>query len=185
MERYERDRLILDNQRLVYYMYKKLSKTEIVIKNKDDIVSEGIIGLIIAANTFDSSRGSKFSSYAGLCIRNSMLMYLRKLNKYWNREVSLYAPPDKETSDAELCYADIAIVNQDKNAEKRDDLIWLQTLIDRLPEKDKEIITAVIAGYTQKEIAVMMGVQQASISRRYKRIKNRLKTELNSSLCQV
>ena len=54
MEQYERDRLILDNQRLVYYMYEKLSKTEIVIKNKDDIVSDGIIGVIIAVEVANS-----------------------------------------------------------------------------------------------------------------------------------
>ena len=39
----------------------------------EDLVQEGRIGLLRAEKTYDSGRGSKFSSWAGICIRHSML----------------------------------------------------------------------------------------------------------------
>lgn len=52
-------------------------------KNKDfdfeDIVSYGMIGLIDAMNKFDAGKGMKFSSYAALRIRGSIIDQLRKM----------------------------------------------------------------------------------------------------------
>ena len=52
--------------------------------------------------------------------------------------------------------------------------------IEQLPEKDREIMQAVIAGYKQKEIAAMMGIRQPTISRRIKKIQYRLRKEISS-----
>jgi len=38
MEQLERDRLITDNVKLVNYIYEKLSKNQITLRYKDDIV---------------------------------------------------------------------------------------------------------------------------------------------------
>ena len=81
MEQLERDRLITDNVKLVYYIYEKLSKNKITLRYKDDIVSEGMIGLIKAARNFDETKGCKFATFAARCIQNEMLMFLRSLNK--------------------------------------------------------------------------------------------------------
>ena len=176
MEQSKRDKLILDNQRLVYYLYEQLSKTDIVKSNKDDIVSEGMLGLIKAADTFDETKGYQFCTYAGLCIRNAMLMYIRKLNKHWNKEISLYASVGEDSDGNQICYADI-IRSDAKDFFDSYNKVLVKERIDKLSEKDKEIIHAFLWGYKQKEIAAMMGVQQSSISRRIKRIKKKLKSE--------
>ncbi|WP_446897140.1 FliA/WhiG family RNA polymerase sigma factor [Clostridium sp. LBM24168] len=65
----------------------------------EDLVSYGIVGLMDAINKFDKSRGMKFSTYASIRIKGSMIDELRKnspiskgamdkLNKY-NRTVEL------------------------------------------------------------------------------------------------
>lgn len=156
MEQSKRDKLILDNQRLVYYLYEQLSKTDIVKSNKDDIVSEGMLGLIKAANTFDETKGYQFSTYAGLCIRNAMLMYIRKLNKHWHKEISLYTPIGEDSEGNQLCYADV-IQSDGEDFGEGNNRILLRESIGKLPEKDKEIMLAVITGYKQREIAAMMG----------------------------
>ena len=176
MEQLKRDKLILDNQRLVYYLYEQLSKTDIVKNNKDDIVSEGMLGLIKAADTFDETKGYQFCTYAGLCIRNAMLMYIRKLNKHWNKEISLYASVGEDSDGNLICYADI-IRSDSEDFFDSYNKVLVKERIDKLPERDKEIIQAFLSGYKQKEIAAMIGVQQSSISRRIKRIKKKLKSE--------
>ena len=92
MQQLDRESLVLDNQRLVYHMFDKLSKNQITITHKEDIISEGMVGLVKAANKFDPDKGVKFSTFAGSCIRNEMLMYLRKLNRQVPYEVSLNEP---------------------------------------------------------------------------------------------
>ena len=46
----------------------------------DDLVSSGVVGLLDAADKFDSSRGIKFKTYAEFRIRGSMLDYLREMD---------------------------------------------------------------------------------------------------------
>lgn len=44
----------------------------------DDLMQSGMVGLLEAANNFDSSRGASFETYAGIRIRGSMIDDIRK-----------------------------------------------------------------------------------------------------------
>lgn len=57
----EQEKIILENQKLVYYLVKKFN---VVPDNYEDFVSVGTIGLIKAVATFDASKDIKF---ANLC----------------------------------------------------------------------------------------------------------------------
>lgn len=46
----------------------------------EDLVSYGLIGLMDAINKFDSSKGMKFSTYASIRIKGSMIDELRKIS---------------------------------------------------------------------------------------------------------
>ncbi len=46
-----------------------------------DLSQEGLFGLIRAVQTFDMSKGIKFSTYANACITNRMLSSISKINK--------------------------------------------------------------------------------------------------------
>jgi RNA polymerase sigma factor FliA len=46
----------------------------------DDLISEGVIGLMGAMESYDVSRPAKFSSYSSLRITGSMLDYLRRID---------------------------------------------------------------------------------------------------------
>lgn len=74
--------LVEENIKLVPWIYhNKIRKTEFVMSQEEDIISEGYIGLIKAAKTYNKDK-SKFVTYAGMCIFNQMLMYLRKNEKH-------------------------------------------------------------------------------------------------------
>lgn len=73
---------------------------------QDDIISSGLLGLVKAANTFDSERGTKFSTYAALCIQNEMLMYMRKVRRYFGKEISLEEPVSTDETGMVLTIAD-------------------------------------------------------------------------------
>ena len=78
----QQEQLVLQNMRLVPHILKKLG---IFSSNPeyDDLIQIGNIGLMKAAQTFDSNK-AKFATYASTCIRNEIGMYLRKENKNLN-----------------------------------------------------------------------------------------------------
>ena len=71
----EVEKLVTDNIGLVRHIAKQIDVPYI---QQEDLVSEGTIGLIKAAQTFDENKKIKFSTYSAICIKNQMLMYLRK-----------------------------------------------------------------------------------------------------------
>ncbi len=52
----------------------------------DDLVSEGILGLMNAVKEFDGGVKSSFSTFAGVCISNRMLTCLKKQGKIIGHE---------------------------------------------------------------------------------------------------
>ncbi len=180
MEQFNRDAVILENRRLVYHTYKQLTKTQLILRNEDDILSEGMIGLIRAADTFDATKGKRFSTYAVKCIRNAMLQYIRKIAKYWDKEVSLFAPIAQDFDGSQLSYADVIEDGKSEECVEECAKTLIEDKIRQLPDGDREIMQALISGYKQKEIAAMMGIQQPTISRRIKKIQYRLRSEISS-----
>jgi RNA polymerase primary sigma factor len=66
------DKLIKHNLRFVVSVAKQFVDKD---NNIEDLVNEGNLGLIIAANKFDPDRGIKFISYAVWYIRKQMMLY--------------------------------------------------------------------------------------------------------------
>ena len=65
-----KNRLIEHNLRLVAHIIKRYYAN---IKDQEDLISIGTIGLIKAASTFDYEKGTRFATYASRCIENAML----------------------------------------------------------------------------------------------------------------
>ncbi len=73
-----REKLINHNLRLVAHIIKKYYSN---IKDQDELISIGTIGLIKAVSTFDYSKGNKFATYGSKCIENEILMHFRSQKK--------------------------------------------------------------------------------------------------------
>lgn len=73
-DREARNKLIEHNLRLVAYIVNKNypENSRGGQQDTDDLISIGTIGLIRAAETFDYSKGSRFSTYASRCIDNAI-----------------------------------------------------------------------------------------------------------------
>lgn len=176
-----RDTLICGNIRLVYYLFGQMSKSEFTITHKDDIISSGMLGLVKAANTFDEERGTKFSTYAALCIRNEMLMYMRKTRRYFDREISLESPVTVDENGAVLTIADTLEANENPQDECLAGLMY-EEFIQKLTPLDQRVLGLRIEGYTQKEISARLGYSQGYIARRIKGIRARARLWLLNSL---
>ena len=74
----EREKMILENQALVYYFVKKINPRRDIF---EDFVSVGTIGLIKAVETYDQEKEIRFATYASRCIKNEIFMYMRQEKK--------------------------------------------------------------------------------------------------------
>ena len=79
-DRQARDRLIEHNLRLVAHIIKKYYAS---YRDQEDLISIGTIGLIKAASSFNSSKGTKFATYASRCIENAILSQRNKWRLRW------------------------------------------------------------------------------------------------------
>lgn len=174
------NRLVEDNIRLVYHLVKQLGRTDFVIRNKEDITSEGMIGLIKAAQTFDENKKIKFATYASRCIMNQMLMYIRKC-KYVGREVSLNAPLSVDENGNELTYSDIIPDESnslDNYIETIDLSIGIKKFYNSLTnQKLKRIFKLRSHGFKHREIAAKVGFSQSYVSRILNKLKKQFKEQ--------
>lgn len=170
----EREKLILDNMRLVYFMYEKLPKNDITVRYKEDLISEGMVGLCKAANAYDPNREVKFSTYSSMCIRNEMLMYLRKINRQVNAEVSLHDTIGIDADGRELTYEDI-IEDESQSV----DYYLVEHIAKEFTESqnplDRDILKALQEGHKQSKIGEMLGIKQPTVCRHIRKMKKQAK----------
>jgi RNA polymerase sigma factor FliA len=76
----EREALILDHLPLLHHIVGRLVLELPPRTDRDDLLGFGMIGLVEAADSFDPSRGLKFSTYAFPRIRGAILDELRRMD---------------------------------------------------------------------------------------------------------
>lgn len=81
----DKTRLVEDNMGFVVAMAKQYSGKGVPL---DDLVSEGYIGLIKAAEKYDGTKGAKFVSYAAGYVRNCILQALSDNDRKYNDSAS-------------------------------------------------------------------------------------------------
>jgi RNA polymerase sporulation-specific sigma factor len=178
-----RQKLIEHNLRLVVYVSKRFSSTDIDV---DDLISIGSLGLIKAVNTFNSDKNIKLATYASKCIENEILMYLRKISKQ-KQMISLDEPLNVDSEGNELVLFDLLPAedvspqdDMEKSTEKK--ILW--RVLNRLDAREREIMVmrfGLSGGeeLTQKEVADSLGISQSYISRLEKKIVVRIRKEMS------
>jgi RNA polymerase sporulation-specific sigma factor len=175
-----RNKLIEHNLRLVVFLAKKYDNT---MYDLEDLVSIWTIGLIKGIKTYKLDKNIKLATYASRCIDNEILMFLRK-NKKRNSEVSFEDSINFDSEGNELRLEDVFGTEEDvieKTLEDKEDQVSLEKEIEKLPQRDKEIIELRygLCGkneLTQKELANKLSISQSYISRIEKKVIRKLKS---------
>ncbi len=164
-----RNTLIERNLRLVAHIAKKYYSANY---DTEDLISIGTIGLIKAIDSFNTSNGARFATYAGKCLQNEILMYFRSQKKT-AFESSLSDAVETDKDGNPLTYMDI-ISCDDDIAEQIDMKIKTKKMLDSienvLSEREKNIIIMRYGLYcikpqTQREVAKKLGISRSYVSR--------------------
>ena len=175
-----REKLILHNLRLVSHIVRKYYGT---VKDQEDLVSIGTIGLVKAVDTFKPENGTRFATYAAKCIQNEILMHFRSQKKR-SVEVSIEDTIDVDRDGNPLTYMDV-ISTEDNVAEETDARVKSrrvrQLVAAVLDERERQIVTLRygLSGdppRTQREVAALLGISRSYVSRIEKAALEKLKT---------
>ena len=146
------------------------------------MISIGSLGLIKAIDSFNSSNGTRFATYAAKCIQNEILMFFRSQKKL-SYEVSINDTIDIDKNGNPLTYIDI-ISSDDTIAEDLELKVQTEKAIELikgiLDERERQIIVMRygIAGAppkTQREVALDLDISRSYVSRIEKRALEKLR----------
>ena len=174
-----RNVLIERNLRLVAHIMKKYYAQT---ADQEDLISIGTIGLIKAASSFNSGKGTKFATYASRCIENEILMYFRQKKKSM-QDVSISDPIDVDKDGNSITLMDI--VQGDENILDSIDLsIQSQKLYHfiehNLEPREQKILAYRYGLYNlrpmpQREVAKKLNISRSYVSRIEKKALEKLK----------
>lgn len=180
-----RDKLIEHNLRLVVHVIKKYQSSGF---DKEDLQSIGTIGLVKAVDSYNSSSGTRFATYAVKCIQNEIFMFFRNQKKY-GCEVSLNDVVDVDKDGNSLTYMDIIFL-EDTIADDLDKKIKINKALEyikaELDERERQILVMRYGlgntkAYTQREVAKMLGISRSYVSRIEKASLEKINKYLHSS----
>ena len=139
---------------LVYFIIRRYFPGYI---GNEDLVQEGMIGLIRAVDTWDESVG-KFSTLASICIRNSILHYFRRENKQ-PKCLSLDVTYSDEYGN-EIALVDTLVGHEDVGLA----LTYYDEFYESLDDVEKQVLELSL-NHNQVQIADILGLSQTKVCR--------------------
>lgn len=176
-----RNLLIEHNLRLVAHIVKKYYAN---MKDQDDLLSIGCIGLIKAIDSFDCEKGNRLATYAARCIENEVLMYFRNLKKT-SCEISLNDAIETDGDGNALTLTDVLPCEDGvlESVEMKEHVTRLyQDLQEHLSSREQEILRLRYGLYnspalTQREVAKRLNISRSYVSRLEKKALEKLRGE--------
>lgn len=157
----ERNKLVVDNMNVVYYVINREFSS---FSNDEDMIQEGYLGLINAADRWDESSGCPFVVYAIICIRCWITKEIIKLTTQKRSsmlEVSIHEKaPGVEDETIEDTIPGSSGINY----------FNIEEFFSTLSQNEIYILNMLIDGYSKQEIARAKNVSHQAVSDTVRRI---------------
>ena len=147
---------------------------------QEDLLQEGILGLLKAIKFYDETKSS-FSSFAFLCIRREMISAIRKANTQKNsvlNEALITSSMIEDGSDVDN------YISSENNPEEayllKEEIKEFKNFSDKNFSKfEKEVLKYLIRGYSYREIAKILSKNLKSIDNTIQRIRKKSEDWIN------
>ena len=136
---------------------------------KDDLIQEGMIGLIAAIHSYKSDKGAKFYTYANKCINNSVQTALRKFSRLKDIPQESVVLLEEDSLDAPL-----SLSAEDEFLAKESVSTLTEILYEGLSSFENEVLRLYIVGCSYTEIAEKLGKNNKAIDNAIQRIRKKL-----------
>lgn len=151
--------------------------------DSEDLIQEGMLGLLTAIRSFDPARDTAFRTYAAICIRSRLISAVRAAQggKHipLNHSVS-FEPPLFDGANAHLFSTvespEDVIIGREELKER------LDALKGQLSELEAQILPPYLSGLSCGEIARRVGRPQKSVDNAIQRIRRKVARQFSSGV---
>ena len=151
--------------------------------DSEDLIQEGMLGLLTAIRTFDGTKGAAFRTYAEVCVRNRLRTAVRAaqggkhspLNFSISFEPPLFDEASAPTFSGGESPEDVIIGREELRE-------LLDTLKERLTPLERQIFSPYLKGLSCGEIARQVDRPQKSVDNAIQRIRRKMVRQLRSGV---
>lgn len=136
---------------------------------KDDLIQEGMIGLLAAINSYNGEKGAKFVTYASRCINNSIQTALRKFSRIKDIPQNNIVMLEDDIFDGQY-----VLSAEDEYLARESVTTLTNTLYEELSKFENEVLRLHIVGCSYNEIADKLGKKPKAIDNAMQRIRKKL-----------
>lgn len=165
----DKNKLIEENLNLIPYIYNHfVTKDDLVKRWREDILQEGYLGLVRAANAYNPDSSFSFTTLSHISVKRAMWSFIRILH---NQDVNISL--DKEIRDDNHGIVTVGELIEDTSDIEsefidKETLTYNEQLFDQVlllcPPKRKEIIELYYHGYKTKQIIDLLQVSKSYIA---------------------
>ena len=149
---------------------------------QEDLVQEGVLGLLKAIKYYDEKKSS-FSSFANLCIRREMITAIKRANSQKNMILNEAVKNNKKIEKLEYEEESYELDNYESLEATPEEAVLLKEKIeefkkfsvDNFSKFEKEVLNYLLRGYSYREIAQILTKDLKSIDNTIQRIRKKWK----------
>ena len=146
--------------------------------DNEDLLQEGMFGLIKAMREYDPGRDASFQTFAGTCIRRRLYSVLKAATSGKHTPLNQSVPLNPSFFDANPSFAqvdpEVLLIDREKAAS------LLQSTRKQLSEFEVKILGYYLDGLTCSEIAETVGKSAKSVDNAVQRIRRKVARHLSS-----
>lgn len=152
--------------------------------DSEDLIQEGMFGLLSAIRQFDPSQNTQFKTYAELCIKRRLLSAVRSASRLKHTPLNSGVPLDTLLSDesriAQSAYSELFRQSPEEQVLARENKEELYMSFQKyLSGLEKKILESYLDGLSYGEIAELTGKDEKSVDNAVQRIRRKLAQNLN------
>lgn len=151
----------------------------------EDLIQEGMFGLLSAIRQYDPEHGTAFKTFAELCIRRKLISAIKAASS--TKHIPLNAGLSLEVLLSEQCpSADFLQLSPEEEILQRENEMHIRELLssffEKLSKLEKQVFINYLKGLSYREIALLCSKDEKSVDNAIQRIRNKLAKCLRSGV---
>ena len=137
---------------------------------KDEIIQEGLIGLLAATKSFNESKGTLFTTYASHCINNSIISAIKKVSRLKDIPQSNIVSIENE----DMFDEKVHLSAEDEYMASESVSVLSNVLYEELSSFENEVLRLHIMGCSYAETAQKLDKTPKAVDNAMQRIRKKL-----------
>ena len=167
------------------YVHEKAKKYFLIGGGKEDIIQEGLIGILKAINSYDSRKNDCFAPFVDLCVRRQILTAINKATRKKHGPLNSYISYHKPLYNRDFSRQLIDTIIEKKSFDP-EELVIIKENMGFIKEKmrshlssfELEVLLKHLQGNSYGEIAIQVNRNEKSVDNALQRVKKKLKKHL-------